>query len=65
MPISPTKIRSRREKLGLTQAQAADRSGMQRVRWTEIETGRERNPSLDRLEAMAAALRCRVSSLLE
>lgn len=48
-------IRARREELGLSQAQAADRAGILQPAWARTESG-GRQPSLDVLERMAAAV---------
>ena len=58
------KIKSRRNKLGLTQEIAADQCGWKRANWNDIERGRRINISLDTLDAIAAVLQCDPASLL-
>jgi transcriptional regulator with XRE-family HTH domain len=64
MPLSPSKIRARREKLKLTQAEAAERAEMPRPHWVRIEAGHRSNPSLDTAERVAKALRVPLAKLL-
>lgn len=64
MPLSPEKIKSRRESLNLTQSEAAELAGMPQPRWAEIESGANRKTSLERAERIAAALRLRLGKLL-
>lgn len=64
MPLDAAKIRARREKLGITQGEAAERAGMPRPHWVRLETGGRDDPKLSTAERAAAALKCRLSSLL-
>ncbi len=64
MPLSPDKIKDRREALQLTQAAAAERAGVPQPRWAEMESGRNSDPILSRAEAVALALRCPLAKLL-
>jgi transcriptional regulator with XRE-family HTH domain len=65
MLLNHTEIRKRREKLGLSQSQAAERAGMLRPNWARIELGNQSNPKLSTLGKVAKALRCKVASLIE
>lgn len=62
------KIRRRRERLGLTQTQAAvaafgeTKAGKQN--WSNIENGDRANPTLEVIAAVARVLRCRVRDLI-
>lgn len=49
------KIRARRQKLGITQEELADRAGVHPTYLSAIERG-ERNPALENLYAIATAL---------
>jgi transcriptional regulator with XRE-family HTH domain len=46
----------RRERLGLTQAEAYKKAGISRSAWHHIETGRTKNPQTDTLNGIARAL---------
>ena len=60
------KIKARREKLGLTQEQAAEKAGLgNRQRWNDIESGRRPSVNLDTLEKIAAALGVKAKDLLK
>jgi transcriptional regulator with XRE-family HTH domain len=63
--ISAAKIAKRREKLGLSQAEAAAKAGFTRQRWNDIESGRKLNLEMGTLERVAAALGCKAKDLLE
>lgn len=63
MPLTD-EIRSRREKLGLTQAAAAGRAGLAQPNWARLETGAIAAPRLDTLQRVAQALECQVAELL-
>ncbi len=52
-------IHDRRKQLGLTQAEAAERAGITQGAWSHAERG-YREPRLDLLERMAAAVGLRV-----
>lgn len=64
MPLDPSKIRTRREKLGLTQQQAAERAGLVQPNWAAIEAGKRLDPSLSTAERVAKALNCKLPHLL-
>ena len=49
-------IRRLRKSAGLTAEQAADRADMHRVTWSDIERGKNPNPTPRTLEKIAAAL---------
>lgn len=63
MPLDPQKIRHRREQRKLTQGQAARLAGIARPRWCEYES-RGGNPTIDRAEAIAAALGTKLERLM-
>lgn len=64
MPLDPAKIRLRRERLGLTQADAAERAGLLRPNWARLEAGDKLDVHLSTAEAVAAALGTTLSRLL-
>lgn len=59
------RVRSLREKRGLTQEQLAKRVGMDRAHLTRLENGQALNPGLRCIEALARGLGVRPSSLLD
>ena len=56
------KIKERREALGLTRAQVADRMGVSKVAVQKWEIGKA-NPSADKLPALAGLLGCTIDEL--
>jgi DNA-binding XRE family transcriptional regulator len=64
MPLDPTKLKARRERLGLTQEQAAQAAGMVREAYARIESGARTDPRLSTAQAVAKALRCPLAKLL-
>jgi len=64
MPIDPKKITALRHKRNLTQAGAAKRAGMAQSNWARIENGERTNPTIDIAQRIAAALGCKVDTLL-
>lgn len=68
MPVDFAEIRRRREKIGLTQQEAAARAGWtgpnDKVRWFDLEKGKYPDPQISTLEAAARALECSVQDLL-
>lgn len=65
MPLNIDYIRKRRDELGLTQAEAADKAGFPNAqKWSNYENGRIPDPQLSTLEAIAKALRCPVAKLI-
>lgn len=58
------KIAKMRDAAGLTQQEAADRAGVSRQRWNDIERGRKLNMEVGTLYAIAAALGCAPCDLL-
>lgn len=64
MPLDPLKIKARRERLKLTQDQAAERAGMPRPHWTRIESGNRDDPTLSTAERVAKALKCSLVRIL-
>jgi transcriptional regulator with XRE-family HTH domain len=66
MPLDTDKIKYLREKLGLTQEQAAERAGFKtRQAWNNIESGRQASISLATLEKIASALGTTAKKLLK
>lgn len=69
--LDTDKIRTLRERRGLTQAQAAMAAGLSqsenaaRQRWNAIESGREANITMETLERIAKALGARAKNLLK
>lgn len=64
MPLDSTKIRKRRERLKLTQGEAADRAKMPQPHWARLESGEREDPALTTAERVAAALRTHLSKIL-
>lgn len=64
MPLDPSKIKARREALGLSQAQAAERAGMRQPNWARVESGGRTDPELSTALRVAAALRWPLTRLL-
>lgn len=65
MGLDHERLRKARERAKLTQAQAAQRSGLGTAqRWNDIESGRRANVTVDTLMAIAAALGVKPDSLL-
>jgi transcriptional regulator with XRE-family HTH domain len=66
VPLDIDKIKALREKLGLTQAQAAEKAGLTgRQSWSVLETGLRSNPSLRMIERIAGALGVKARDLLK
>lgn len=68
MPLDTNYLRRRRKKLGLSQARAAAMAEFGtagRHRWSDLERGRHPSPQLKTLEAIAAALECKITDLLK
>lgn len=64
MPLNTEFIRARRLKLGLTQADAAEKAGFPNLqKWSQIETGRIPDPQLSTLETIARVLKCKLDQL--
>jgi len=55
MPDLPTRIRSERERLGLTQVEAAEQLGMARGSYAQLESGRTVDPRLSTIAALVRA----------
>ena len=64
MPFDHEALAARREKLGLTQQQAADAAGIHRVAYVRFET-KGGNPRLETLEKLAGGLKMPVSKLIK
>ena len=65
MPFDHEALAARREKLGLTQQQAADAAGIHRVQYNRIEGGRIDDPGVNTVEKLAAALKVPISKLMK
>lgn len=70
--LNADEVRRRRLELGLTQEEAAFRAGLSaksgpagRSKWNDIEAGRRENLTLETLERIARALKCKPSDLLK
>jgi DNA-binding XRE family transcriptional regulator len=65
--LDTEKLRSAREKAGLTQEQAAQKSGIGRTRqkWSDLENGERTNITLNTLDRIAAALGVKAKDLLK
>jgi transcriptional regulator with XRE-family HTH domain len=66
--LSPLKIKSRRDKLKLTLAEAATAIGWGpggRGHWHDLESGKRNNLTSDTIKAIAKALGCKVKDLLD
>jgi len=57
------RLRSRRKKAKLTQAEAAGRAGIGQGHWSDIEAGRA-SPTLDTLSKITAAIGCSLKTLV-
>lgn len=56
-------IRRLRTQAGLTASVAAQHAGMSQTTWSDIETGRNPNPTPRTLEKIAAAIGCELPDL--
>jgi len=66
VPINFEKIRELREKLGLTQLEAAKRAGFKtKQEWYRIESGENGDLRVSTLESVAAALGVKAKDLLK
>ena len=64
MPWNPKTLKALREQRALTQTQLAERVGVTRVTIARLEVGM-RQPGIDLLEALALALKVKVTALLK
>jgi len=64
MPLDPAKIKARRERIGLSQREAAERAGMPQPHWARLESGGRPDPQLSTAEAVSKALKCALPRLL-
>lgn len=65
--IDGPKIKARREKMGLSLADAAIAAGWpgsRRTYWQDVEAGKRANVTIQTLEDMATALGCKAKDLL-
>lgn len=58
------RLKKRREELQMTQQEVADAAGIAQQAYARLESGERNNPTINTLEAIAQALRCRVDDLL-
>jgi transcriptional regulator with XRE-family HTH domain len=64
--LDVAKMKSLREKLGLSQEEAAKRAGLKgRQRWNDIESGRKAAITLTTLDQIAKALGVKAKELLK
>lgn len=64
--LNTTEIRRRRERLGLTMAQAAEAAGMShRQAWYRLESGQRKSVSLATLIVISRVLKAKVDALLK
>jgi transcriptional regulator with XRE-family HTH domain len=65
VPLDVAKIKALREKLGLSQEQAAQKAGFRgRQAWSNIESGQQGNPQLMTIERIAKVLGVKAKDLL-
>lgn len=65
--FNAAEVRRRREAVGMTLQEAADRAGWPasgRQRWYDLESGRKADPQISTVVAVARALKCRIEDLL-
>ena len=67
MPLDVAKLKARREKLNMSQADAAAAAGFGggRQQWSNIETGAKADIAISTLDRMAKALSCKAKDLLK
>lgn len=65
--LDVAKIKAKREALGLSQAQAAEKAGFGggRQQWSNIETGTKADVTMTTLGKIAKALKCKPAELLK
>ena len=59
------RIRKIRKAAGLTAQEAAERVGMHPVTWSDVERGKNANPTINTLKKVAEALEVNIGDLLE
>lgn len=64
MPLNVPEIRRRRERLGISQTEAANRCGWSIQRWNNVEAGRRVGLDPDAFFALAQSLECQMEDLL-
>lgn len=64
MPLDPKKLKARREELGLSQSEAAKKSGISQQHYSLAESGARTDPKLSTSEAIARGLGCNLTELL-
>lgn len=66
MPFDKDKMRTLREKLGLSQGDAAKKAGMaNQAAWQQIESGARSNPTIDTIDRIAKTLGVNAKDLLK
>ncbi len=66
MGVDASKIKAIREKLGMTQQEAAQKAGLKnRQYWNNVERGERSNLTIETLEKIAAALGVKAKDLLK
>lgn len=64
--VDTEEIRSRRERLGLTQLSAAKAAGwLTQQQWAHVENGERPDPRISTLATVARVLKCKVDDLLK
>ena len=64
--LNTKKMREKRQALGLTQQEAAEKAGFgDRQRWSDIESGRRSNVTIETLEQIAKTLGVKACDLLK
>lgn len=64
MPLNCTRIRDRRERLDLSQKEAARATGIREDVLSRLENGVQANPTLKTLEKLAQGLHLKVADLI-
>ena len=59
------KVKERREKLGMSQAELIEKTGLSKATISLLENGGDVDIKVSTLKALASALKCSVSSLFE
>ncbi|HEX8324328.1 MAG TPA: helix-turn-helix transcriptional regulator [Tepidisphaeraceae bacterium] len=66
MALDVGKLKALREAKGWTLQQAAEAAGLgARQKWSDLESGRRANPTIDTVQRMAKALGVKVDDLLK
>lgn len=62
--FNAARIKELRKQAKLRQARAAERGGITQGQWSAIESGMNKNPTLDVMDRIAMVLGCKLSDLL-